>query len=425
MENPGRRRRASLPHLAAVAPVVRVGAAILVGMTVLVGAGVLVGAAVLVGATPALAATTLVVAPGGSDSNAGTVVAPLASIQKAVDLAGAGSTILVRAGTYSLTTNIQIAKSGGAGSPITITAYPNEKPVIDGESLPYTPADVGGSVPNSARGAFHIQNADYWVLANLEIKNSPYAVYCRDCDHNVFMALNVHDNYETGLQIQGSASYNVVVNLDSYNNRDPRKNGESADGLGIKEGSGAGNVVRGARLWNNSDDGFDAWEFLSPITITDSLAYGNGYNRWDLPNYTGDGNGFKLGGGDEDLPAAHTVRNCFAWGNSAGGFIDNANPGALVLDHNTAWDNTGNGFDLADADATLTKNLSVGNGTVVSLGSSSIGVANSWDIGGTWNDAALVSVDPTVITGPRASDGGIPHSSFLRPANGADVGASS
>jgi hypothetical protein len=72
---------------------------------------------------------------------------------------------------------------------------------------------------------------------------------------------------ETGLHIQGASVGNQILNLDSYLNRDPRKNGESADGLAIKEGSGTGNVVRGARLWNNVDDGFDAWEFTSPITV--------------------------------------------------------------------------------------------------------------------------------------------------------------
>lgn len=48
------------------------------------------------------------------------------------------------------------------------------------------------------------------------------------------------------------------------------------------------------------------------------------------------------------------------------------------------------------------------------------GSGNSWDIGGSW---PLVSTDPSTITGPRHSDGAIPSSQFLRPSNGADVGA--
>src|SRR5207244_4437050 len=141
--------------------------------------------------------------------------------------------------------------------------------------------------------------------------------------------------------------------------------------------------------------------FLSPITIENSVAWGNGFNRWNLPDYTGDGNGWKLGGGDEDLPAGHVVRNSIAFDNAVGGFIDNANPGQLVLDRNTAWRNGSIGFDTADADATLTRNLAVANPTAVSLGSSSSS-GNSWDLGGSWS---LVSTDPSTITGPRTSSG--------------------
>jgi hypothetical protein len=120
-----------------------------------------------------------------------------------------------------------------------------------------------------------------------------------------------------------------------------------------------------------------------------------------------------------DLPAGHITRNSMAWDNSAGGFIDNANPGPLVLDHNTAWRNGGTGFDTADSAATLTRNLAVANGTNQSLGSSSHS-NNSWNTGGTWS---FVSTDASTITGPRTASGVIATSTFLRPSNGADVGA--
>ena len=381
------------------------------------------GAAPAAAADPvSVSATTLYVATNGNDANPGTAAQPLATIQKAVDLAQAGTTIAVRGGTYAPSTNIQLLKSGTASEPITLTAYNGERVVIDGENMPYTPGAVGSSIPRAQRGAIHIEG-EYWRISGLEIIHGPYGIFGVDTGSNVFERLVTRDNYESGLHLQGASSGNQITNLDSYGNRDPRKNGESADGLAIKEGSGTGNVVRGARLWNNSDDGFDAWEFLSPILIENSLAYGNGYNRWNLPDYTGDGNGFKLGGGDEDLPAAHTVRNSMAWGNSAGGFIDNANPGALVVERSTAWRNSGTGFDFADADGTLTKNLSASNGTAVALGSNSGGSGNSWNLGGTWNDSSLASTDASVITGARKADGSIPSSTFLRPANGADIGA--
>ena len=368
---------------------------------------------------PVPSGSELIVAPTGDDAAPGTVERPLRTVQRAIDLAQAGTTISLRAGTYAPTTNYQIAKSGRAGAPITLQSYRGERVLLDGEQLPNTPAPLNGSLPNAERGVIHIEQASYWRVIGLEIANGPYGVYCRDCNNNTFERLVVRDNYETGLQIQGASSNNQVINVDAYGNRDPRKNGESADGLAIKEGSGTGNLVRGVRLWNNVDDGFDAWEFLSPITIESSVAWGNGVNRWNFPNFAGDGNGWKLGGGDEDLPAGHIVRNTIAFDNAQGGFIDNANPGALVLDRNTAWRNGGTGFDLADSRSTLTRNLSIANGTQVSLGSST-GSGNSWDLGGTWT---FTSTDPSVITGPRTATGAIASSAFLRPANGADVGA--
>jgi hypothetical protein len=363
--------------------------------------------------------TGLYVAPNGSDSNAGTLAAPLLTVQRAVDLVQPGQTIYLRAGTYAPSTNIQLLKNGTASQPITLRNYNNERAIIDGENMPHTPAPVDGSIPRPERGAVHIEG-DYWRLIGLEIIHGPYAIFGLDTNNNVFDRLVTRDNYESGLHLQGASSGNQIINLDAYGNRDPRNSGESADGLAIKEGSGSGNVVRGARLWNNSDDGLDFWEFLSPVTVENSLAWGNGFNRWNIPDYTGDGNGFKLGGGDEDLPAAHVTRNSMAWDNSAGGFIDNANPGGLVADRCTAWRNGGAGFDFADADGTLTRNLAVSNGTNVSLGSNSSGSGNSWDIGGSWS---FVSTDQGVITGPRGTDGAVPSSTFLRPSNGADVGA--
>ncbi|UWZ59599.1 right-handed parallel beta-helix repeat-containing protein [Dactylosporangium aurantiacum] len=362
--------------------------------------------------------STLIVAPTGDDAAAGTLAAPLRTIQRAVDLARPGTTIALRGGTYAPATNVQLVKSGTAAAPYTITNYAGERVLLDAEQMPHTPAPLDASIPNAERGAIHIE-ASYWRIVGIEIAHGPYGIFCRDCSDNVFDRLVTRDNYETGLHIQGASSRNQVLNLDSYGNHDPRKNGESADGLAVKEGSGTGNVVRGARLWNNVDDGFDAWEFLSPITIESSVAWGNGVNRWNFPDFAGDGNGFKLGGGDEDLPAGHVVRDSIAFDNAQGGFIDNANPGALRLDHVTAWRNGGTGVDVADAAATVTASLAVANRVQVSLGSSASS-GNSWDLGGTWTPQ---STDASVITGPRTSSGAIASSPFLRPAGGADVGA--
>lgn len=74
------------------------------------------------------------VSPSGTGS--GSQTAPFGSIQSAVNAAVAGDNILLRAGTYKPTTNIQITKSGTRTSPITLRSFEKEKVIIDGEGLP-------------------------------------------------------------------------------------------------------------------------------------------------------------------------------------------------------------------------------------------------------------------------------------------------
>ncbi|MFD0289341.1 right-handed parallel beta-helix repeat-containing protein [Streptomyces lutosisoli] len=392
---------------------------------VLGAAALAVGAVVVPTQASAAAAPTIVVAVNGDDAAAGTPDHPLRTIQKAVDKAKPGDVIAVRGGTYALTDNITIATSGTASQPITLGAYPGERVVVDGEALPASHTPVGGSIPRAERGALH-QEASYWRISGLEIVNGPYGVYCDGCNNNVFARLATHDNYESGFQLQGSSSNNQILDLDSYANRDPRKNGESADGLAIKEGSGTGNVVRGARLWNNVDDGFDAWKFTSPILIENTIAYGNGFNRWNFPDFAGDGNGFKLGGGSPAPAVAHTVRNSISFDNAAHGFTDNGNPGALALSRDTAFGNQGTGFDadVPASRAVLTANLSLADGRAVALASTTTSSGNSWDLGGTWNASSVLSTDPSAITGARGSDGSLPPApNFLVPRDGTEIGA--
>ncbi|TLS48185.1 DUF1565 domain-containing protein [Streptomyces montanus] len=373
-----------------------------------------------VAATP-----TIVVAVNGDDSAPGTLARPLRTIQKAVDKARPGDVIAVRGGTYGLTDNITVTTSGTASQPISLEAYQGERVVIDGEKLPAGHTPVGGSIPRAERGAVH-QEASYWRMSGLEIVNGPYGIYCDGCNNNVFSRLTTHDNYESGFQLQGASSNNQILNLDSYGNRDPRKNGESADGLAIKEGTGTGNVVRGARLWNNVDDGFDAWKFTSPIVIEDTITYGNGFNRWNFPDFAGDGNGFKMGGGSPAPAVAHTLRNSVAFKNAQHGITDNGNPGALALSWNSTFRNTGTGFDAdgPGSRAVLSGNLSIADGRAVALGSATVSKGNSWNLGGTWGESSVQSTDTGAITGPRDADGSLPSAAaFLVPRDGTAIGA--
>ena len=51
-------------------------------------------------------------------------------------------------------------------------------------------------------------------------------------------------------------------------------------------------------------------EFKSAVTIENTYSWGNGFNRWNFEDFEGDGNGFKLGGGDasEDITVHEVPR---------------------------------------------------------------------------------------------------------------------
>ena len=266
-------------------------------------------------------------------------------------------------------------------------------------------------------------SSQVYLLTFHRIINGPYGIYARDASNNYYEGLSTHDNYETGFQLEGASSNNVVVNLDSYRNRDPRKNGESADGFACKEGSGTGNVLRNARLWDNVDDGLDLYMFGSPVTLEEVYAWGNGFNRWDFTEFEGDGNGFKLGI-TNNPPANHIVKNCIAFQNAQKGFIDNGNPGSLTFERNTAWKNGNVGFHMRSSSSKMTKNIAVNNtGKQVDLISKVSTSGNSWDSKDTWNDAAFKSTDASTLKGARGSDGRVKASDFLVPASGAAIGA--
>ncbi|GJD03051.1 Pectate lyase L [Colletotrichum higginsianum IMI 349063] len=391
----------------------------------------------LVSCLPLALAAEIYVAPTGSPTPDGTRSKPFGDIQVAVNMSRPGDVILLRGGTYDLLKNINITVNGTAQAPITLRAVNDEEVIIDGEGLPDTPAPLGASVTSRNRGVLHVSRAQYWNFARLTFTHGAYGVYVRDSSNLRFNQIVTRDNYESGFHMQGELSNNVISYLDSYGNRDPRNNGENADGLAIKEGKGEGNIVVGSRFWDNSDDGVDFWEFHSKLTIKDSIAWGNGFNRWDIPDFTGNGNGFKLGGGSagDILPAARDVINCIAFGNKANGFTDNSQTGAFAIEDNTSWMNGRVGFRSVNATGVLKRNVAAVNnpaalanatfGGQVTLRDAQTSVGNSWDVAGAalLTNASFKSVDIGLVTGPRGKNGKITPSDFLVLVDGAKRGA--
>ncbi|MFE1945723.1 right-handed parallel beta-helix repeat-containing protein [Streptomyces massasporeus] len=337
---------------------------------------------------------------GGARAASTTVtVSTTAQLEQAVKNATAGTVIQVRGGTYYPTATLKSTANGTGSAPITLRAHGAEKVRIDGSELP------AGSWLAGIDG-------DHWTVQDLAFVNSPAQGFVATSSvGGVFRNLVTADNGDSGFTLRGDGTTgNLVQNLDSHGNYDPAGHGQNADGIAVKFGSGSGNRIAGARLYGNSDDGLDLWQFSSPVTIEHSWAFGNGENRWNDAAFEGNGNGFKLGGGGASV--AHVVDNNAAWDNTLHGFTENSNTGAIALNRNTAYANAESGFYFATGTARLGRNLAVGDkGGAAKLGSSTVSAGNTWDSG--IATPPFRSTDATGAYGARRADGSLPATTFL------------
>jgi hypothetical protein len=181
---------------------------------------------------------------------------------------------------------------------------------------------------SSARG---IQiSGSYWHLKGFDVMKAGDNCIHISGSNNTIEWLSIHNCCDAGLQItDANASNNTVLNCDSYENYDASTNGENADGFAAKLELGPGNVFRGCRSWNNSDDGWDLYQAGQVVVIENSWAFLNGKLASGGGTSAGDGNGFKLGGAGAG--AVHQVTSCFAFENLACGFTRNNNSEVPVL----------------------------------------------------------------------------------------------
>jgi hypothetical protein len=362
-----------------------------------------------VGDTAAPPATGIFVAPTGLDSNAGTLEAPYKTLSKALSVAKAGSQIWLRGGTFAQTSTIKIDVSGTAGNLLKIWAYEGENPVFDFTGQ--TSSDglsLGGN---------------YVHLKGVEVAHSFHNGIRLSGANNIVELCKIHDNSNSGLLIRGTgAANNLVLNCDAYLNFDSPVGGD-ADGFSAKWELGDGNVFRGCRSWNNSDDGWDLWMADHPLTIDNCWAFENGVNVWNSSSFAGNGNGIKLGGNQVATP--NTVTNSLAFGNAGNGgkgFDENNNLAGQTLYNCTAFGNKNGNFVFTN---TVTSGSHVFANCVSHNGKVSITSGtqknNSWQNGLTVTDADFQSLETAQARNPRAADGNLPEIAFMHLAAGSDL----
>jgi len=364
-----------------------------------------------------LKATTYYVATNGNDAASGTSIdAPFATPQHAVAATlTPGDTIYIRGGTYNLTANVSPggSKTGAPNSYIKFWAYPGEHPVFDGSAL------------SSGTKTLEMRR-NYWWARGIEVRNGPNTGILIAGNGVKIEGCTVHDCKFDGIVLGSSSSIcsnATILNCDSYHNWDG-STGEDGDGFAGKGGCGTGNIFVGCRSWLNSDDGWDFYDSgAKSATFTNCWSFFNGTNDWNISNFQGDGNGYKLGGASTSV--GHTLVRCVAFRNRMKGFDYNNSVGPHSMKNCTAFRNglANYKFPVTPSSGVIniTNCISYAGNPDYDIVSGSIQVNDSWNLPVTVSDADFVSLDPTLAMAARNDDYSLPTNGFARLAAGSDL----
>lgn len=279
------------------------------------------------------------VSPNGKSNAAGTKDDPM-DIYTAVKIAAPEQKILIKEGTYDLSSTVKVERgiNGTADAMIHMIADPEagSRPVFD----------FGGKC------AGMILAGDYWYFQGFDVTRSADAQKGIQVsgNHNILDRIKAYKNGNTGIQISRYLgtdqfnqwpAHNTILNCSSYLNAD--KGYEDADGFAAKLTVGQGNVFDGCIAAYNADDGWDLFAkvqsgSIGVVTIQNCVAFKNGYildeNGREIN--AGNGNGFKMGG--DSMPGAHVLKNSVAFANKAKGIDSNSCPDIKVYS-STTFDN--------------------------------------------------------------------------------------
>ncbi|WP_029231973.1 pectinesterase family protein [Butyrivibrio sp. VCB2006] len=283
----------------------------------------------------------------GKFDAAGTENDPV-DIYTAVKYVQPGQTIVVKAGTYSLSKTVTVER-GIDGTP----------------SKPIKLVTEGGRAifDFNKKCAGFIFAGDYWYVNGIDCTHSGNSLKGIQVSgsHITIEDVRTYENGNTGLQVSrylGSddrsewPSYDLILNCTSYSNADAGY--EDADGFAAKLTVGDGVVFDGCIAYNNADDGWDLFAkvetgSIGQVTIQNSVAFANGYGV-DGTN-EGNGNGFKMGGSSMSGP--HKLINSVAWGNKAKGIDSNSGPDIQVY-NSMSFNNGANNVALYTNDTANT-----------------------------------------------------------------------
>ena len=172
------------------------------------------------------------------------------SIQNAVDMAQAGDTVYIKAGTYN--ERVFFSTSGTPSHPIVFKRYGQDHVVIDGTGIDWS---------ESWGGLLDVSDVNYITISGLEVKHSTHAGYYMDNVHDVIIQYShTYDTFSSGIGVWESnnivlshnevelacndggeecisiaTSHHVSVIYNEVHHAGPGSNG--GEGIDVKEGS--------------------------------------------------------------------------------------------------------------------------------------------------------------------------------------------
>ena len=392
-------------------------------------------------------AKTYYIAPSGSDTGEGTFDSPWYNLQKAVDAAVPGDSIICRGGTYypsmmkdGTKTTLRITTSGTAAKRITIKNYPGEFPIMNFKDQPKELGIRGVQL-----------NGSYWHIKGIHITQAGDNGIKLEGNHNIIERCVFSYNDDTGIQLgfghvfsdtwPGISSnngtyccYNDIIDCDSYLNYDADTNGGDADGFACKMHNGIGNRFIRCRAWDNSDDGWDLYETDYQVQLIECWAWGSGRGEnfgWanDTGSFQGNGNGIKMGGNGTggSSEGIHEAWNCVAFNcnktGSVKGFDQNSHNGGEKLVNCLAF---GCGYDFmfekSSTNCEYYNNVCFGNIEIAGGINSNNAMLSTSDKAWTnvirgFGASDYVSLSEEDAKAPRGADGSMP-TKFARLKSG-------
>ena len=300
---------------------------------------------------------TIIVSADAKEDGKGTEESPM-SLSNALKYAQPGQTIFLKNGTYS-GAKVERSVSGTADKNINLVA----------ESL-----STDGTDGVVFTGEVRITGS-YWHVYGLYVKDSA-GVGIQICgNYNTIEMCTVNHAANSGIQIsrEGGADNdagrkgklwptgNLIKNCESFDNCDKGRN--DADGFAAKLTCGEDNKFYGCISHNNIDDGWDLYAKsvsgeIGAVTIENCVTYNNGWLTTDdvtAKGYEyGEGNGFKLGGGQ--MKGAHVLKNSISFDNHAKGITSNSCPDCKIINcisYNNSLDNSAYNVGLNTKDSNI------------------------------------------------------------------------